>query len=1353
MLECVPRITLTEGETLRLSCAASGHPSPTYRWFRVAPHSAQQNAVIPQPLRAAASEQPLLRQLLIINKMTLADSASYICVANNSYGEDNCHTQVVVTAPLDAVMLPRLLSVRSGDDATVNCTYRGGPVAQVFWTKDQRPLITDHRVRLLGRLVLHISAFRRSDQGVYQCYVSGNNDNSLRSDSAQGYAYLKVQEVAPVLSDTFSASVRKQGERLSLRCVATGSPLPQVSWLLDGQPVSESGSTQQGDFVQPDGFAVVSFVNISALRVTDGGDYSCRASNDVGTVEHTARIDVAGPPFIRAMRNLTAITGSDFRLHCPVSGYPIEAVHLEKEGRTIRVGSRHRMTKPGQLLIQDVRREDQGVYRCVVQGAQGEVFTRDVYVHVVVPPKLAPFAFPSRMQAGHRATVTCAIVEGDSPIIISWQKNGRPLLNHKGIQTLPLSDFVSTLMIDHVERTHSGNFTCIATNRAAVTNYTAPLIVLAPPSWSIKPEDKTVIVGSAVRFDCRADGEPQPIIRWKVAKGDDFHPIVSSPRIHVLENGSLTILSVERADQGQYVCEASNGVGTSATTALALAVKAKPRVSGVPSVVKLKKDSQAQIQCEAIGDSPLELIWSFNGTLIRPEHDVRIRMDDQMMATDKLVSTLQIDQVRSSDSGVIECTVTNPYGRESIHTRLVVQDKPSPPTKLRIIETTSTSITLQWETPPDGNSPIKSYVITYRQQADSSTPEESILSQHRASFVSDDGSQSATMKNLLPRTTYQISVAASNDIGTSHTSDTLNVTTKVDPPQKPPRDIEVLPVSSSKLRVRWRRPLDPPSVPIGGYYIGYRANQESVFAYATHSLLNLAPRDVEEFFVTGLKKRANYCVIAQAYNEQGNGPSSKETCATTFEYDPPESPRLKLISSTATSLHISWEARPSDKVQGFIAHYKHGNGGFVEERLSRQLSSKLLSGLQCGTTYTVYLTAYNDVGHSEPSEFLEAATNGKPPVAPAVEALVADVNQTALKLSLSAWREAGCPILFYEVRYRPRDSQGDWIVYSNHIPREQQTVYIAELTPSSWYDLSVWGYSEAGHSEAAYLVGTLTPDGRRPPPPPQRINTDTATQHRGHLQGIQGGAWMVPLICVVAAIVVIIGVISVLVLSTRKRDQRLQELYNQTDPGNSMTLKTYPSMGQMGGAAMMGTIARHNAGTMASCKTLSACSKQCNGSTMGPAFYYPANYSATVRGEGQLYPNPTANGEDDRQHTYEDPCKLKEQQMRAAAAAAENAQTLKRKVQMDSAAFEGGKHRMQYSDNSNTLEEHSPPFLGSGGQRMCGQGSMDEFEEMSDFGENKQACYTSYGYKVPRPYPSTINEESSVYSDCTYRSS
>lgn len=69
------------------------------------------------------------------------------------------------------------------------------------------------------------------------------------------------------------------------------------------------------------------------------------------------------------------------------------------------------------------------------------------------------------------------------------------------------------------------------------------------------------------------------------------------------------------------------------------------------------------------------------------------------------------------------------------------------------------------------------------------------------------------------------------------------------------------------------------------------------------------------------------------------------------------------------------------------------------------------------------------------------------PVAPAVEALVADVNQTTLRLTLGAWREVGCPILFYEVRYKPRDFQGDWIVYSNHIPREQQVRSVSRILP------------------------------------------------------------------------------------------------------------------------------------------------------------------------------------------------------------------------------------------------------------------------------------------------------------------
>ncbi|KAM7300659.1 hypothetical protein ISCGN_016267 [Ixodes scapularis] len=222
---------------------------------------------------------------------------------------------------------PSGLTVRSGEDVTVNCTYHGGPVHSVHWLKDQRPLLTDHRVRQLGRLVLHVSSFRRGDTGMYQCFVA--ND----ADSAQGHALLKIEEVPPALGDVFTDQVHLPGQSVSLRCLATGSPLPQLSWLLDGLPLPESRDIQQGDFVQPDGSLVVSFVNVSNLRVQDGGEYACLASNDVGSVRHEARVDVMGPPFIRPLRNLTVVAGSPLNLTCPVAGYPIDTVHVERGER------------------------------------------------------------------------------------------------------------------------------------------------------------------------------------------------------------------------------------------------------------------------------------------------------------------------------------------------------------------------------------------------------------------------------------------------------------------------------------------------------------------------------------------------------------------------------------------------------------------------------------------------------------------------------------------------------------------------------------------------------------------------------------------------------------------------------------------------------------------------------------------------------------------------------------------------------------------------------------------------------------------------------------------------------------
>ncbi|RWR99076.1 Down syndrome cell adhesion molecule-like protein Dscam2, partial [Leptotrombidium deliense] len=71
---------------------------------------------------------------------------------------------------------------------------------------------------------------------------------------------------------------------------------------------------------------VVSFINITNIRLEDGGLYNCEAINEAGNVSHSETIAVIGAPFIKAMNNITVLAGHTLATRCPVSGYPISKI-------------------------------------------------------------------------------------------------------------------------------------------------------------------------------------------------------------------------------------------------------------------------------------------------------------------------------------------------------------------------------------------------------------------------------------------------------------------------------------------------------------------------------------------------------------------------------------------------------------------------------------------------------------------------------------------------------------------------------------------------------------------------------------------------------------------------------------------------------------------------------------------------------------------------------------------------------------------------------------------------------------------------------------------------------------------
>lgn len=97
---------------------------------------------------------------------------------------------------------------------------------------------------------------------------------------------------------------------------------------------------------------------------------------------------------------------------------------------------------------------------------------------IVVSPHILPFNFGEEsVNSGDVASLQCTIYKGDLPINITWLHNDKPIRYNEGIVISYASKKVSTLTIDDVQDIHSGNFSCVAHNRAGLTSYSTELHV------------------------------------------------------------------------------------------------------------------------------------------------------------------------------------------------------------------------------------------------------------------------------------------------------------------------------------------------------------------------------------------------------------------------------------------------------------------------------------------------------------------------------------------------------------------------------------------------------------------------------------------------------------------------------------------------------------------------------------------------------------------------------------------------------------------------------------------------------------------------------------------------------------
>ncbi|XP_062447296.1 hemicentin-2 [Rhea pennata] len=583
--------SVLEGSGVTLACRAEGQPAPRVAWLKDG-----QPLGLQPPSRARLAPDG---SSLLLEGLRAADAGAYTCLARNSAGEDTrLHTLSVLVPPaIEGGGAEEVRGVLAGL-VTLECQARGSRPLQLSWLKDGLPLRLSPRVRLLsaGR-TLRISPAQVSDAGLYTCVAANQAGVADRS------FVLQIQ-VPPALEGTPESSEEQAvmaGSEVTFTCEASGSPVPALSWLKDGEPLvlqSTEGSR----------------LHLEAVGPADSGVYSCRAVNEAGEASKHFHLVVMEPPHVEAPAQpveLSIAAGALLELTCVVTGVPMPTVTWEKDGRLL-AGPQLTAGNESTLRIESTEVADAGLYTCLATSPAGED-SRTFHVRAEAPPSIAGAGETQSIAApaGGQLTLECP-ADAVPPPHIEWHREGSPL--QEDARTRVLAEG-RVLQIQVLLVTDGGEYSCTASNALGRTSLSFQVDVHVAPQIQPGPEAVSVPANGSAVLPCEAEGWPVPQVTWR--KDGQLLPLHESPRLRLLPGGSLQIDPVQVQDSGNYFCVASSPAGSD-RRGLDLQVLVPPAIAPGPSNFTLVAQQPASLACEATGSPAPRVTWEKNGRPLNP---------------------------------------------------------------------------------------------------------------------------------------------------------------------------------------------------------------------------------------------------------------------------------------------------------------------------------------------------------------------------------------------------------------------------------------------------------------------------------------------------------------------------------------------------------------------------------------------------------------------------------------------------------------------------------------------------------------------------------------------------------------
>ncbi|XP_035275397.1 immunoglobulin superfamily DCC subclass member 4 [Anguilla anguilla] len=554
------------------------------------------------------------------------------------------------------------------------------------------------------------------------------------------------------------------------------------------------------------------------------------------------------------------------------------------------------------------------------------------------------------LEPGHPLLLDCHLGAGESPLNVTWLRDGEPVQDGEEARALPNGSLAVLVQEGRLPLGVEGGYSCVSAGPSgALVSRTLAVHLTSLSRFLHHPEAQAVPAGGTARFECRVDGLPAPSITWE----KDQVPLPAHSRFISLPNGALQILGARSEDAGAYRCVASNSARKRFSQDAALAVTAGPSpaleevvIVVPPQNTTVVSGRPAVLECMAQGLPKPLVSWS--------------RQDGRPIATDVVVlaTNLLIPDTQRHHAGVYVCRANKPRTREFVIATAELRVL-APPVILQPPETVSLSRgnTARFVCNSSGEPPP---ALRWLKNGGP------VLSNGRVKTPSP-GVLLINQLGLGDAGHYQC--LAANGLGTACASARLSVIVREGLPSAP-RRLAARPDSSTSALLAWERP-ELNSDRIIGFSVHYQRaagsnNMEYQFA---------VNNDTTEFHVKELQPHTAYTFYVVAYSPMGASRPSLPVTVEMLEDVPSASPQLSVFSTSSTDMRLMWPPLSSQHSRGDVTRYRIDYCALEQEdnvtsvEVGGDETQFTLRGLQPNQLYRLRIAAGTRAGFGTPSEW------------------------------------------------------------------------------------------------------------------------------------------------------------------------------------------------------------------------------------------------------------------------------------------------------------------------------------------------------------------------------------------------